>query len=170
MLLDFLLNEKHAIEYMQDDTSDKASGAVHLTEYQSSTPSNNNDQTTLLQLKTAVEELTKTLSNKSSITPRNNRRYNAKCWIHNSNTCEVTECITFNALPNQEKINAIKKHGSCYKCLKGGHLARNCSSTGNNCTILVDGNPCGKAHHHLLHFYHFYHFSSNKVESLAKHC
>ena len=56
-------------------------------------------------------------------------------------------------MSDEEKVDQLKKNGACYRCLKGGHLARDCSSTAK-CTTLVNGSPCDKTHHPLLHAAH----------------
>ena len=161
LLLEFLLNEKHAIEYMYEDIRDKPtenrSAWVNLSDGSNEVKDNvSESDKTLKELKHAVEELTKMIS--ASAIPRKGRVFNnsdtAKCWLHNSNTHNVIECNQFVKLPNQEKISIIKKHGVCYQCLKGRHLSRDCPSA-KKCEITDEHQqPCNKSHHPLLHEAH----------------
>ncbi|XP_058816162.1 uncharacterized protein LOC131679450 [Topomyia yanbarensis] len=53
------------------------------------------------------------------------------------------QCDQFRALPPQQRFEFVKKRGLCINCLKGTHLAKDCSS--GSCK------SCAKKHHSLLH-------------------
>ena len=75
-----------------------------------------------------------------------------KCWFHNSDNHEITECAGFAAQDNKIKVELIKKNGVCFSCLKAGHIARNCSERKQCELLLQDGkNKCGKYHHSTFH-------------------
>ncbi|XP_058811118.1 uncharacterized protein LOC131676009 [Topomyia yanbarensis] len=51
------------------------------------------------------------------------------------------KCDQFLGMEAKQRFELVKKHGLCINCLKGSHLAKNCSSSRN----------CSKKHHTLLH-------------------
>ncbi|XP_053686902.1 uncharacterized protein LOC128736443 [Sabethes cyaneus] len=53
------------------------------------------------------------------------------------------KCDQFLAMEAKQRFELVKKHGLCINCLKGSHLAKNCSNSG--CRY------CSKKHHTLLH-------------------
>lgn len=53
------------------------------------------------------------------------------------------QCESFKALSPHQRFEVAKKQGLCINCLKGSHLAKNCSS--GSCK------SCAKKHHSLLH-------------------
>lgn len=53
------------------------------------------------------------------------------------------QCEQFKSLTPSQRFEFVKKHGLCINCLKGTHLARDCSS--GSCKT------CAKKHHSLLH-------------------
>ncbi|XP_062541340.1 uncharacterized protein LOC134209371 [Armigeres subalbatus] len=53
------------------------------------------------------------------------------------------QCSGFQGLIPQQRFEFVKKHGLCINCLKGTHMAKDCSSS--SCK------QCFKKHHSLLH-------------------
>ncbi|XP_055522864.1 uncharacterized protein LOC129717044 [Wyeomyia smithii] len=53
------------------------------------------------------------------------------------------QCEKFHNLTPHERFDLVKRHNLCINCLKGNHLARDCTS--GVCKT------CGKKHHSLLH-------------------
>ncbi|XP_058827533.1 uncharacterized protein LOC131687460 [Topomyia yanbarensis] len=53
------------------------------------------------------------------------------------------KCDQFLGMEAKQRFEFVKKHGLCINCLKGSHLAKNCSSS---CC-----RNCSKKHHTLLH-------------------
>ena len=182
-LLEFLLREKAALEYMSGEIRDdrKASGStfstiaanenvpseqsanVNLTQGNNSAAGNFDSISTLQR---AVEELTKAISSNNST---NNLRSGSSginrkpatntCWVHNSDAHNITECNTFKNSSNEEKMKLIKQKGVCFGCLKTGHLSRDCTSR-RRCDVNIGMNDnsepilCNKSHHPLLHDAH----------------
>ena len=51
----------------------------------------------------------------------------------------------------ENRFEAAKQAGTCFKCLKANrHIAKNCLDS-NCCTVPEDGQICGKRHHPLFH-------------------
>ncbi|XP_055614787.1 uncharacterized protein LOC129761112 [Toxorhynchites rutilus septentrionalis] len=53
------------------------------------------------------------------------------------------QCESFRKISPQQRFEFVKKHGLCINCLKGTHLAKDCSS--GSCR------NCSRKHHSLLH-------------------
>ena len=119
-LLNFLLQEKNAIEYMNEDIRDsstrKKAGTVNLAE--GNDKLNNFEHpgsSSISTLQRAVEELTKTIAASKFPALRYSRRNyeNCKCWIHNTETLDTAECNSSKNLSNDEKIEMIRQNGAC---------------------------------------------------------
>ncbi|VDI78730.1 Hypothetical predicted protein [Mytilus galloprovincialis] len=63
-----------------------------------------------------------------------------KCPVHEEGKHSLVECRSFPTKPLAEKREIIKKHGICFKCLKGKHLAKDCSAK-------VKCEKCGNSSH-----------------------
>lgn len=53
-------------------------------------------------------------------------------------------------MDNESKLEAVRARGICFKCLKGNHLARNCTS-GIQCNVKIGERTCSRHHNPLLH-------------------
>ena len=177
-LLEFLILEKDAVEYMKQEIRDCTTvtdkvGTIHMSERRET-----NAEPTLSTLQRAVEDLTKTIS---SWKPRNGRNVmedggnssgvNKSCWLHNSDTHIIADCHSFMSMTNEQKINMIKQKGACYRCLQRGHLSRDCP-TRAKCTIMIvsdeSSKPCDKAHHPVLHEAHVAGISFHHARNRSK--
>ena len=153
LLLTFLLNEKYAIEYMNEDfrnmnLKDKTANI----NYASNVPvaEKIEENTTLIALKDAVEELTKCISSGNRI-GTSYVQQNDKCWIHRSATHEIKDCNTFLNMSEVERFEAVKKNRACFRCLSPSHKSQTCSSS-TKCDVMeADNRPCNKNHHRLIH-------------------
>ena len=128
-LLKFLLQEKSAVEYMNKDIRDstlkKRYAAVNLTECNKPDACDNVGTGSISTLQRAVKELTKTTAASNYTGNSSSRRNNeSRCWIHNTETHDTSECNTFKTYPKEKKIESVKQNGACYHCLKIGHLSR----------------------------------------------
>ena len=100
-----------------------------------------------------LAQVTKVMSQPNQSAPTANMQVlsgtqRKKCWFHNSDNHEITECAGFAAQDNKIKVELIKKNGVCFSCLKAGHIARNCSERKQCELLLQDGkNKCWKYHH-----------------------
>nr|XP_029715645.1 uncharacterized protein LOC115259260 [Aedes albopictus] len=68
---------------------------------------------------------------------------NVKKCPHCKHAHLLFQCSGFQSLVPQQRFEFVKKHGLCINCLKGAHLAKDCSS--GSCK------QCSKKHHSLLH-------------------
>nr|XP_029718079.1 uncharacterized protein LOC115260876 [Aedes albopictus] len=68
---------------------------------------------------------------------------NVKKCPHCKQAHLLFQCSGFQSLVPQQRFEFVKKHGLCINCLKGAHLAKDCSS--GSCK------QCSKKHHSLLH-------------------
>ena len=176
-LLDFLIKEKNAIEYMSDEIRcDKGSHKtkVHHTEFDSETdqpvqPVQKEDdkQSVVINLlekqmesqRQLMEMVVNSLNlnrGGASTIPQNSFNSPAggggnRCWIHRTNGHCITECNTFAAMTSSEKVDAVRKFRACFGCLQTGHASRQCL-TKKPCEQALDGNrKCQGFHHVLLH-------------------
>ena len=165
-LLEFLLEEKTAMEYMQSELCCEQRAKIHYT-YESKLPaskepvdriSNPNLSDDLgIQMKQNQEILQKVVDGLAQITElvcqghqsfNNNRsaRMNTSklCWYHDTNSHEIEQCWTFNRMDVNSKLDCVRKNKACFICLKIGHLSKNCPNK-RGCE------HCGKMHHSTLH-------------------
>ena len=69
------------------------------------------------------------------------------CWIHpERDDHPVWRCEEFAAMDANERLELVRKHDACFRCLDQGHKTRVCR---RNFFCKVD--KCGAPHHHLLH-------------------
>ena len=104
----------------------------------------------LTSLQKSVEELTKMMANFGPKLAQPILPERIGCWIHNTDSHNITECNGFCSLLNEEKVNAIKQNRACFRCLHKGHLSRNCRSR-KRCDVIHNDQTCNKGHHPLLH-------------------
>ncbi len=57
------------------------------------------------------------------------------------------ECPAFKAKPVAERANIARESKLCFRCLRPGHIARNCTTNSKECS--KEG--CKGKHHQLLH-------------------
>ena len=68
----------------------------------------------------------------------------SECWYHGTNTHDITRCSGFQRLANNDKMDAVWQMGACFRCLRLGHVGR-------QCTRSVSCSECGRNHHWMLH-------------------
>lgn len=82
----------------------------------------------------------------------NSIRYN--CWLHGTDNHDILECVTFQRLDNYGKINALRRNGICFNCLKGVHVASQCNLK-KTCDVRGNNSMrCDRPHHNMLHRAH----------------
>lgn len=101
-LLEFLIERKSIIEYMNSD--------LRVSADQSSTGNIHHMQTN---------------DNNRNHDDRNERY---RCWVHNDNTHAVHECSIFIEKSPTERMQLVKEHRACWSCLKIGHRSSYCRS------------------------------------------
>ena len=88
----------------------------------------------------------------SSVTPMKSRQTNqtasASSQLSPCSICmgnhPVAKCIKLSSASLDEKYDIVRSKRLCFRCLKPGHLSRDCQSR-SNCR------DCSKRHHTLLH-------------------
>ncbi|XP_065083411.1 uncharacterized protein LOC135705566 [Ochlerotatus camptorhynchus] len=98
-----------------------------------------------------IKTLTLSHPNNTQSEPKSQRsRFAAHVASENVKKCPhckqahlLFQCSGFQCLTPQQRFEFVKKHGLCINCLKGTHLAKDCSS--GSCK------QCSKKHHSLLH-------------------
>ncbi|XP_048516536.1 uncharacterized protein LOC125502456 [Dendroctonus ponderosae] len=70
---------------------------------------------------------------------------NMTCLFCKKSGHKIYQCLSFNALNQQETINFVKHNRLCFNCLGSQHTVNDCRSQG--CCII-----CKERHHTLLHF------------------
>lgn len=163
-LLDFLLEEKNAMEYMQSELRCEQRAKVHyLSETNSSKhlidKSSNATATNELsvQMKQNQEILQKVVDGLAHISdivcqgnqlPHNTRmsRMNSQklCWYHDTDSHDINHCWTFNRMDVNSKIDCLRKNRACFICLRIGHISKGCPNR-KGCE------HCGKMHLSTLH-------------------
>ena len=96
---------------------------------------------------------------------------NKKCWLHKSDNHDIALCSVFKSLDTKAKIEALRKNGACFCCLKAGHLFRQCPSR-NPCDLITNGTACNRFHHPVLHQAHvegsLYHIGIHNVNNFDR--
>jgi hypothetical protein len=175
----FLLEEKNAIEYMQDDMREcgNSRGKAHsvittinqddvkdgiVNTLQMQMQENQNMMKQVVEGLTQVVQMVSHSNNRTSFnrfgqdrSSSNNRGFERmKCWYHKSDAHEIGDCSIFAKLDSQTKIDMLRKTGGCFSCLKIGHLSRQCNKR-MPCDISDNGyQRCGRMHHRSLHTAH----------------
>jgi hypothetical protein len=179
IFLQFLLEEKNAIEYMQEDMrecgnsrgkshsvittinqDDEKDGIVNTLQMQMQ--DNQNMMKQAVEGLTQVAQMVSHSNNRTSFnrfgqdrSSSNKRGFERmKCWYHKSDAHEIGGCSIFAKLDSQTKIDMLRKNGGCFSCLKVGHLSRQCNKR-MPCDISDNGyQRCGRMHHRSLHAAH----------------
>lgn len=150
-LLKYLLEEKQALEYMNDDirTSNNGSKAhVHTMNVNSESDTLTTAVSEIHGKQNKMEEhlvnLSKQISTLTENMPRSGPRKPNGCWYHGTNTHDITKCTGFQKLNRYDKLEAVRRVGACFLCLHLGHVGRQCSQN-------VLCGECGKGHHQIIH-------------------
>ena len=176
--LQFLLEEKQAIEYMEDGMRDSTpqnamKNKIHSAignldeEFGQENPSDNptyqlqnqiqENQKAIQKVIEGLVQVTKVMSQPNQSPPATSTQVlfgtqRKKCLFINSDNHKITEFAGFAAQDNKIKVELIKKNGVCFSCLKAGHIARNCSERKHGELRLQDGkNKCEKYYHSTFH-------------------
>lgn len=152
-LLNYLLKEKEALEYMDADvrvTGNYSKVQVHAMNLDSEPDPLSTALTELQSKQNKMEECLINLSKQMSTLAEKGYgvglRNHKNCWYHGTNTHDITQCTGFQRLNCEDKIDAMQKMGACFLCLQLGHMGR-------QCTHGVSCSECGKNHHRMLHDY-----------------
>ena len=172
-LVEFLTNERQAIEYMEDETrltKADTKASVHLASTESETEASTlvqaiskltqSQETSQKQMLNCFNNMTQSVmdmlsqnqnrSNTLNYNPGYNS-YTRGCWFHNNNLHDINQCTAFQKLSADEKMNHMRAFGACFLCLEPGHTSRYCSKT-NCCDVKINAHDvCGKWHHPYLH-------------------
>ncbi|KAK3884848.1 hypothetical protein Pcinc_010889 [Petrolisthes cinctipes] len=152
-LLQYLLKEKQALEYMNSDVrvTDNASKArVHATSFDSEPESLTTAVTKLQGKQEKIEECMINLTKQMSTLAENIQRTetgvknSSECWYHGTNAHDITKCSGFQRLANNDKMDAVRQMGACFRCLRLRHVGR-------QCTRSVSCSECGRNHHWMIH-------------------
>ena len=163
-LLKYLLDEKQTLCYMDDDvrsnnktvkaavnSTDTVMAAVNSTDVEKEPTFKN----ALKELKDKQSNLENMLSqfmiNKKPTMSYQERKFDAPCWIHNTPGHSIEQCKVFEYLNNGQKVNIMKKHGVCFKCIKRGHMSNECRQPPTCYAKDSQGNLCNEQHHIKLH-------------------
>lgn len=150
-LLGYLIKEKQALEYMNDDIRT----ATHNSKVQIHAMSLDSEPDTLTTAITKIhgkqdkmEECLVSLCKQISSLTENMQGLSSQkpvdCWYHGTNTHDITHCTVFQRLNSKDKMDAVRRMGACYLCLRLGHMGRQCS-------FKVLCGECGKGHHQIIH-------------------
>ena len=145
-LLKFLLDEKQILGYMDDDVrcNKNIKGAVNSVDIEKD-HSIDRALKELREKQSSIESmLSQMIINKQQTHPHQQRWQEAACWLHNTNYHTIEQCQGFDYLSNIQKITAMKKNGVCFKCIKRGHLSKDCQQP-PTCR------QCNQHHHTKLH-------------------
>ncbi|XP_042883833.1 uncharacterized protein LOC122260556 [Penaeus japonicus] len=72
------------------------------------------------------------------------------CWVHEFNGHDTSVCGKFRSMSASERLELAKKRGSCFICLRVGHISKNCNQI-RKCTVKINDALCNRRHHSLLH-------------------
>ena len=75
------------------------------------------------------------------------------CWYHDFDGHNTEECGKFRCLSPDERHETVLKRHVCFVCFQRGHSASSPKCDRHGCSVKVDGRPCNKRHHVLLHDY-----------------
>ena len=150
-LLKYLLEEKQALEYMNDDiriASNSSKAHVYTMNLNGEPDTLTTAFIKLRGKQDKMEECLVNLSKQISTLTENMHRAGSQrpndCWYHGTDTHDIAQCAGFQRLNSNDKIDAMHRMGACFLCLQPGHMGRQCSQK-----ILCG--ECGKGHHQILH-------------------
>ncbi|KAK3879621.1 hypothetical protein Pcinc_015822 [Petrolisthes cinctipes] len=130
-LLQYLLKEKQALEYMNSDvrvTDNASKSRVHATSFDSEPESLTTAVTKLQGKQEKIEECMINLTKQMSTLAENIQRTetgvknSSECWYHGTNAHDITKCSGFQRLANNDKMDAVRQMGACFRCLRLGHV------------------------------------------------
>ncbi|KAK3896107.1 hypothetical protein Pcinc_000205 [Petrolisthes cinctipes] len=131
--------------------TDNASKArVHATSFDSEPESLTTAVTKLQGKQEKIEECMINLTKQMSTLAENIQRTetgvknSSECWYHGTNAHDITKCSGFQRLANNDKMDAVRQMGACFRCLRLGHVGR-------QCTRSVSCSECGRNHHWMIH-------------------
>lgn len=172
--LEFLIAEKEAMEYMEDDLRERnkvvnkmQAHTANSEELQHEEESTSNidihamlssqlqqNQKILKEVVDGLAQVTNVISKpiaygniRSNTQYRNGRKF---CWYHNAENHDISDCTAFKNLSGNDKFEKVKSNGACFVCLQQGHMARRCISR-KQCDIVDNMQRCNKYHHPILH-------------------
>ncbi|XP_068214422.1 uncharacterized protein [Palaemon carinicauda] len=163
-LVTFLTDHRKALEYLQDNSRSGATKVtVHTVEREFDKEKELAEAIKLLtigqeKLQNQLSECLTSLyhiSEGKNIGGINRTRYNSdqirkNCPVHDSESHELKDCMTFKQWSAENQMDFLRKKGVCYACLRTGHFSRNCEKR-FPCRVKVNGEVCGKHHHSSLH-------------------
>ena len=124
-LLEFLINQKRAMEYDAADLRTNTFSSRPLVQTHYTTGKENKEERT-----TKPE------------TVKSHRR----CLLHGDANHWTDECRVYLLKPLSERMELLKEKKACWSCLKSGHLSRDCKRK-KNC----GESGCTSNHHKTLH-------------------
>ncbi|XP_042876991.1 uncharacterized protein LOC122256399 [Penaeus japonicus] len=153
-LLGFLTAERKVIEYCQSSVRSERSKRNSLNV----NVCRETDSQLLEMIKGLQDELndTKALVSQvcmkvcNHITIRDEVRGEQWCWVHEFNGHDTSVCGKFRSMSASERLELAKKRGSCFICLRVGHISKNCNQI-RKCTVKINDALCNRRHHSLLH-------------------
>ena len=187
-LVNFLVEERKVIEYMEDDI--RASTANMKVSVNAASTQENLDEMSSLSM--AISKLAQSQENcqKQLLDCFNNmahtmmniannnqargkpygtgpgRKFNARgCWYHNNPSHDISQCETFSKLDDASKMESLKRAGACFICLEPYHMSRDCHKK-IYCNVKINNtDTCGKLHHPVLHSCFFKEFQTIKASN-----
>lgn len=164
-LLDFLLQEKQAMEYINADMRETEQrcqrGKAHSSTVEEC-PSEDSKPTVQDQLNRQGEMLEQVVQGLTQVaqvltgtrvrgglldSQRKSEASKARCWFHGTDTHDIDRCNGFGQLAPKDRLDCVRKNGGCFGCLKQGHISSRCLDDRKICGL--DG--CTQSHHPLLH-------------------
>lgn len=179
-LLTFLLREKKVIEYMENDLRVTASSKAMVHNYVNEEHGeatglvaaikqlHGSQESHQKQMHDCMINLTQNMTNLMSNMVGKSRSHEVgtnstrletghyavqarKCWFHDSDSHDITDCVGLQNLHNQDKFEAIRRNNARFCCLRTGHLSNNCPNK-RLCEVKIrQSGVCGRLHRHTLH-------------------
>ena len=157
-LLDFMLEEKAAMDYMESDIRETRSPNTSNAGACSSLSLSHSNSSVDNMFAKVIDGLTHLTDVMTQNAQSNRGGQNAsapsrgkKCWYHDSNSHDIGLCYTFERLDHVSKMDLLRRNGACLCCLKLGHLSRNCQDKKPCDVIVANYQKCGKMHHPFIH-------------------
>ena len=164
--LDYLLREKYAMEYMQQDLrlSEASRKEVNIAKVDDTDESIDEKQGIINALQQQMRENQITLNKvvdglslvsqaiSTGYSKRNDDQHIRKhCWYHGVDNHLIYDCSGYKGLDGRGKFESVRKNGACFNCLKRGHISRNCLERKLCDVVGTNGQMCGRYHHPILH-------------------